>query len=92
MNEPFHLHVTHQGQERELPARFERWGYTHRFAVLINEVTYLFEPDEEGSYRVLTERSDTIAAPVSLLQAVANQLVKLNSNKVDNFTLFESNK
>lgn len=79
MNEPFHLHVTHLNEEYELPARFERWGYTHRFAVLIGEVTYLFEPDEEGSYRVLTEGINTHAAPVSLLQAVAGNLEKLTT-------------
>lgn len=79
MNEPFHLHIIHQGRELELPARFERWGYTHRFGVLINEITYLFEPDEEGSYRVLTEGANSLTAPVSLLQAVSDKLEELST-------------
>ena len=37
MNEPFILSVAYQGEEHGLKARFERWGYTHRFMVLIDE-------------------------------------------------------
>ncbi|PWK70822.1 hypothetical protein LX99_04529 [Mucilaginibacter oryzae] len=48
MNEPFNLPINYQGEELELKARFERWGYTHRMAVLIGETTVTFEPDEEG--------------------------------------------
>lgn len=47
MNEPFNLIVGDQ----EYKARFERYGYTHRFAVLVGEETVVFEPNEEGGYR-----------------------------------------
>jgi hypothetical protein len=78
MNEPFTIAVFYQGTEHEFKARFERWGYTHRFAVLIDEITITFEPDEEGNYRALTETSpDKIHR--NLLQAVAEKLGKLSS-------------
>lgn len=77
MNEPFLLHLTYCGKEYELPARFERWGYTHRFAVMIEDVTYLFEPDEEGSYRVLSETIEALTTSAGLLQAVAGKLAIL---------------
>jgi len=76
MNEPFNLSIVYKGEERELKARFERWGYTHRIAVLISETTVTFEPDEEGGYRALAEQ------PVDavLLRTVAEKLAKISNN------------
>jgi hypothetical protein len=76
MNETFVIRVAFQGTEHEFKARFERWGYTHRIAVLIDETTFTFEPDEEGGYRALAE---VPAATVNtgLLQVVAEKLAKL---------------
>lgn len=74
MNEPFNLSVIYQGEELELKARFERWGYTHRMAVLIGETTVTFEPDEEGGYRAL----GTGGVEIDLLQVIAEKLVKLS--------------
>jgi hypothetical protein len=76
MTEAFILPVDYLGTEHEFKARFERWGYTHRIAVLIDELTVTFEPDEEGGYRALTE-AHAGKFDVSLLQAVAEKLVKL---------------
>jgi hypothetical protein len=73
MNESFILPVIYQGTEYEFKARFERWGYTHRIAVLIDEITFTFEPDEEGGYRALA--TQTVA--LDLLEAVARKLAKL---------------
>jgi len=75
MNEPFIIPVNYLGTEHEFKARFERWGYTHRIAVLIDETTVIFEPDEEGGYRALA----TQPVPVDLLRAVAEKLATLHS-------------
>jgi len=78
MNEPFTLPVKYRGEDLELRARFERWGFTHRIAVLVNEHTYLFEPDEEGGYRALVDPAKIpVNVDAGLLQAVATTLVKL---------------
>jgi hypothetical protein len=74
MNEPFILPVVCQGAEHEFKARFERYGYTHRIAVLIGETTVTFEPDEEGSYRALSSQP----VDLDLLKAVVEKLVQLN--------------
>jgi hypothetical protein len=82
MNEPFVIPVSYQGIEHEFKARFERWGYTHRIAVLIDEVTFTFEPDEEGGYRAMTNPEQPTAATkvnIHLLQAIAEKLAKLSS-------------
>ena len=78
MAEAFILAVDYLGTEHEFKARFERWGYTHRIAVLIDEHTFTFEPDEEGGYRALTE-THAGKVDVSLLQVVAEKLVKLGT-------------
>ena len=82
MHEPFIIPVSYQGSEHEFKARFERWGYTHRIAVLIDEVTFIFEPDEEGGYRALINPGQPMAASpvnVHLLQTVAEKLAKLST-------------
>ncbi len=79
MNEPFNIPVSYQGTEHEFKARFERYGYTHRIAVLIDENTVVFEPDEEGSYRAIQVANDLTRVDVKLLQAVAERLAKLSA-------------
>ena len=76
MNEPFILSITYQGREHEFRARLERWGYTHRIAVLINDTTVTFEPDEEGGYRALSI-DNSAAVPSEILHALACKLAKL---------------
>lgn len=78
MNEPFNLPVSYQGEELELKARFERWGYTHRMAVLIGETTVTFEPDEEGGYRAFGDGG----VEVGLLQAIVEKLKQLSQSAV----------
>lgn len=83
MNEPFIITVSYQGREYEFKARFERWGYTHRIAVLIDELTFNFEPDEEGGYRALVNLEISPKAnpvDVQLLQRVAEKLAQLSDN------------
>ncbi len=75
MNEPFILSVAFGGTHYEFKARFERWGYTHRIAVLIDEETFVFEPDEEGSYRAL---GNCVPGNVHLIQVVADKLASLS--------------
>lgn len=78
MNEPFNLVIVYQGEELEFKARFERWGYIHRFVVLVGETTVTFEPDDEGGYRALGDGQVDRA----LLQALAEKLAALNKPSV----------
>ncbi|WP_448698257.1 hypothetical protein ACFGVR_15670 [Mucilaginibacter sp. AW1-3] len=73
MNEPFNLPITYQGADLEFKARFERYGYTHRIAVLIGETTVIFEPDEESGYRALGNEP----AEAGLLRSIAETLAAL---------------
>lgn len=76
MNEPFLIVVNYNGQEQEFKARFERWGYTHRIFVLVDETTVVFEPDEEGAYRALNiNNSSTVQS--ELLQVLAEKLMQI---------------
>ena len=78
MNEPFVLEITYRQQQYELPAAFQRDGFTYRIALSIAETPYIFEPDEEGSYRVLTtDHPDLAVADSGLLKAIAERLQQL---------------
>lgn len=78
MNEPFILEVLYQNQAHEFPAAFQRYGFTYRIAVAIAETPYIFEPDEEGNYRVLSTTTNNQPLPdTKLLQAIADRLKKL---------------
>ncbi|MDN3548951.1 hypothetical protein [Mucilaginibacter aquaedulcis] len=80
MNGPFTITVLYQGVDHEFKARFERMGYTHRISVLIGESTFIFEPDEEGGYRVLNQPgAENKSADSGLLGIVVEKLVGLNS-------------
>lgn len=75
MNEPFLLEISYQNNTLEFPAAFQRWGYTYRIVVTVQEVNYIFEPDEEGNYRVIGSPSANI--DTGLLQAIAEKLREL---------------
>lgn len=74
MNEPFLLTVTYQNKPYELPAAFQRYGYTYRIVVVIDDSNYIFEPDEEGNYRVIREVPAQVQIDAGLLRAVAEKL------------------
>jgi hypothetical protein len=76
MNEPFVLELTYQNKPYELSAAFQRYGYTYRIVVTIGEHNYVFEPDEEGQYRVLGA-PEAAKPDAGLLCAVAERLQKL---------------
>lgn len=80
MNEPFIITVSYQGREHEFKARYERWGHSHRIAVLIDELTFNFEPDEEGGYRALLNSEHSLKVnsfELQMLQTVAEKLAQL---------------
>lgn len=82
MNEPFVITVSYLGREHEFIARFERWDYTHRIAVLIGETTFNFEPDEEGGYRAIVHPELAVAVDFpdpGLLHSIAEKLAGLSS-------------
>ncbi len=75
MNEPFSVRVSYQGAERQFKARYERYGYTHRYvAALISYITVDFEPDEEGRYRAL----GNTPVKTDVLQKTAEKLMVLS--------------
>ncbi|MGN8070914.1 hypothetical protein [Mucilaginibacter sp. SG564] len=77
MNEPFILEINYQDQILELPAAFQRYGYTYRIAVSIADIAYVFEPDEAGNYQALKTGTSQTLPDTGLLQAIAEKLQKL---------------
>ncbi|MCD8739326.1 hypothetical protein LT679_01820 [Mucilaginibacter roseus] len=76
IEQAFFLRVKYTSKVLELPASFQRYGYTYRISVFINDQPYVFEPDKEGNYPVLGKGD----AATSLLKAIADRLKQLSIN------------
>ncbi len=76
MDERFELPVVYKGENLLFPAQLKQYGYTHRFAVQVQDREILFEPDEEGAYRALiaAEEVASTTIDVELLQAIAGAI------------------
>jgi hypothetical protein len=55
MNEILELPIHYQHEELLFRMEMIKWGYTHRFKIDVSGISYFFEPDEEGTYRAITE-------------------------------------
>ena len=53
MTELFDIIVHYKDREMAFPARLVLQGYSHKFTVCVYETLVCFEPDEEGTYRVV---------------------------------------
>jgi hypothetical protein len=76
MDEPLLLPVNYQGEELEFEMKLQQ-GYIPRVEILIDGLPVIFETDDSGDYRALSDvalinRSKQLS--VGLLQAIAAQL------------------
>ncbi|RYG01630.1 MAG: hypothetical protein EOO02_12325 [Chitinophagaceae bacterium] len=70
MNDLLELTVEYENRTLTFPLEMYRYGYTHRMKVIMEEVTVIFEPDEEGKYRAIIEDLDPGKIPSKGLLAV----------------------
>lgn len=52
----FELPVTYNGEELLLPGRLLKYAYSYKIEVTVDGEKILFEPDEEGRWRGITEK------------------------------------
>ena len=77
MEEPFDLPVTYKGKELMFTSQLLMMGYTHKFQVNVNGHEFLFEPDEERTYRAIVDpemQETERGVEVELLQAIAEAI------------------
>lgn len=76
MEEAFYLPVHYKGQDLELPCVFRKLGYTYKIAVQVSGKEFLFEPDEEGSFRAALAniQDDRSGIDLALLRIIIQQL------------------
>ena len=77
MTDSFEIPVNYKGKKLSFPAKLLLVGYTHKIEVIVNEITVLYEPDEERNYRAiietaLLEKSKNV--DTDLLQAIAESI------------------
>lgn len=53
MSDEFTLSILHKGEQKDYPARLLLQGYTYKIRVTVDGMEVYFEPDEEGSLRVV---------------------------------------
>ena len=80
MNEPFDLPLIFLGEEMQVPAEFQPFGYTYRIKITIQGITLFFEPDEEKNYRAVLmpgEQENSKNLPKELLETISQKLQEL---------------
>lgn len=58
MEDSFELPVEYKGEQFVFKAALVVYGFTHQFNVDVNGQKIVFEPDEEGNYRVIVNAED----------------------------------
>ena len=79
MTEPFEITVFYKDENISLHARWEPYGYTHRFIVSISGRDVVFEPDEERNYRALVDAGYITGKEphIALLKAIAETIEEI---------------
>lgn len=77
MNELFDLPVMYKGAMVSFKAQLLVLGYTHKIRVEVQDITLLFEPDEEQNYRGVIEdenKGGGYKLDFELLKAIAGAI------------------
>lgn len=79
MEHYFELPVAYNREELNFKGRLATFGYVYKFYIVVDGRELVFEKDDEGEYRVLTEKDDK-HKPVDagLLQAIITALGELS--------------
>lgn len=71
------IDVEFEGGQLSFPATFISTAYNYKWRFLINDITIIFEPDEEGKYRAAFQSMETIdisTLNLELIKAIATTL------------------
>ncbi len=82
MDEPFQIPVHYGGKDYLFDAQLFTTTYQYKIEVIINEVPFHFERDDEGSFRAIAVKPNDISihkTDPALLQAVADTLQEILS-------------
>lgn len=77
MNNTFEIPLTLNGSETAFPARLIPSGYITKIGVDVYGQEIIFEPDEEGQYRMVIDPavlSEYVNVDITLLREIANVL------------------
>jgi hypothetical protein len=80
MDEDFQLPVSFKGNELLFTARLLHMGYVNKIEVEVNEVSVMYERDDENQWRALVQPADlekNKSISVELLQAIAQSIEQI---------------
>lgn len=76
----FDLQIDYNGETKSYPCTVQRFSYTYRFTVSIDDRDVIFEPDEEGQLRArlenMNEPSRELKEQIRLVGEELQQLMK----------------
>lgn len=82
MDEPFQIPVNYKGKDYLFDARLHTMTYQYKIEVLVVDVPFYFERDDEGNFRAIAVNPDDNIihkTDPALLQTVANTLHEILS-------------
>jgi hypothetical protein len=81
MDNIFHIKFTLGGKLYDFQVTSQNWGNGKRYAIRVDYIGYLFEPNDEGQFRFKVVPGQSLpSAPVDtpLLTAIGTELEKLS--------------
>lgn len=77
MNEPIPLPVEHLGVSHEFPLTIVQFGYTYQLHIDVNGQVLIFEKDDAGTYRVISNAGEQKPVDKSLISSIIATLEEL---------------
>ena len=77
MDEPFAIPVVYKNKEYSFDAQLLASAYSYRIEVIVDEIPFYFERDDEGSFRAIAATPDDKKVgkiDADLLQAIADTI------------------
>ena len=81
MNNIFHIQFTFGGKLHDFQVTSQSWGNAKRYAIRVDYIGYLFEPNDEGKFRskvVPGQSLPSVPVDTTLLTAIGTELEKLS--------------
>ena len=81
IEEGFELPVRFDNKDFAFPARLSHWGFGYKIEVDVEELSIVFEPDEDRNWRAIVDPS-----VVSSNRQISKALLEAIANAIENIT------
>lgn len=82
MEHYFELPITHNREILNLKGRLVTFAYTYKFYIVVDGQELIFEKDDEGGFRVVTDNASNKPVDTGLLSEIITVLKGLSKDKI----------